>query len=253
LLQHPPELARLVNEIRGLQKEFPKTAEVVHFEPPQQDLKNIHLEGRPWLQIYTLDLPENELVSLFTRLQTLLAKYQPFEFIKKLEFERVLGGTASYIKGNFDPAKSDAAILGANPDSYLFFLQELLRPFLKSWAGLIRPYIEHDRWLLNICPACGHTPVGGRQERNGGRRFLVCSLCETEWLFNRVTCPACYNNDHPALGYFTVEGAGGWRVSFCNKCSSYIKEIISDNPVSALDFELAIQLDLLAEREGFRR
>src|ERR1043166_3106024 len=44
-----------------------------------------------------------------------------------------------------------------------------------------------------ICPSCGAKPVAAvlRPEGDGGKRFLLCSQCLTEWEFRRVVCVNC--------------------------------------------------------------
>ena len=48
-----------------------------------------------------------------------------------------------------------------------------------------------------LCPFCGEKPVAAvlRPEGDGGKRFLLCSLCFTEWEFRRLLCPNCGEED----------------------------------------------------------
>ncbi|MCL6472315.1 MAG: formate dehydrogenase accessory protein FdhE [Firmicutes bacterium] len=249
MLQCPIELIRLTSEVGELQKDYTGVADL---KPPQESLYKVHLqEGVPWLKLYSIDLPKSELLAYYVELKSLLAKYPPFSFLGELGFEQILPFACRCLKGELSSIREAAAKIGASPASLQFFLQELLRPSFKSWAAFFRDYLSQDDWRLSICPVCGHLPIGGRHEKKEGHRYLLCSHCETEWRFNRVTCISCYNDDHKTLGYFTVEDVGNWRVSFCRQCNSYIKEVIGDEPANIIDFELAMQLDILAKKEGF--
>jgi formate dehydrogenase maturation protein FdhE len=43
------------------------------------------------------------------------------------------------------------------------------------------------------CPFCAEKPVAAmlRPEGDGGKRFLLCGLCFTEWEYRRLLCPNC--------------------------------------------------------------
>jgi len=250
LLQHPPQLKELAEKLTRIQKNYPGA---VSLAPPQDNLITKHTEERkPWLEILSLEPQENELRDFYDKLKDVLVSYETFSFLEKLDLQAVAPLARSYLHREVETINLAATAAGANKASYLFFLRELMRPWAKSATKVLRSGLRHEKWLLNFCPICGHLPAGARQEKVEGKRFLICSLCETEWLFNRMTCPQCGNDDHTTLGYFTVEGIEDWKVSFCRKCNTYFKEIITNEPVSVFDLELNVQLDLLARGEGFQ-
>ena len=77
------------------------------------------------------------------------------------------------------------------------------------------------------CPFCGHLPVTGvlRPEGEGGKRWLVCSFCATEWEFRRLVCPACGEGDHEKLPVYVAEEFPHVRVEACDSCRTYLKAV----------------------------
>src|SRR5262249_2854877 len=61
---------------------------------------------------------------------------------------------------------------------------------------------------IGLCPVCGSHPVasvnriGGAQQ---GLRYLLCSLCASEWHMVRVKCSACGSTK--GISYFNIEAA----------------------------------------------
>lgn len=113
-----------------------------------------------------------------------------------------------------------------------------------------------DGWQEGYCPVCGSR--AGMAELSGeeGKRYLCCSACNFRWMFKRLQCPYCNNEDVQKMSYF-MAGEGATRVDTCGACSRYIKTRDSrkGNGEVPLDVEdlLTMHLDLLAAREGFER
>lgn len=55
------------------------------------------------------------------------------------------------------------------------------------------------------CPACGSLPVAGIVLGDDKLRYLVCSLCATQWHHTRVQCAACHQGE--GIKYYTLEDA----------------------------------------------
>lgn len=215
--------------------------------PRDKELKNTE----PLLSIFNIQPQKEETLVFFSKLKDVLVVYEAFSFLEELEEDRNYDLSLAFLKREKEAIETVAAALEAKTSVFMFFLRELLRPWAKTMAASYIKQLPLDNWLFSICPFCGHPAAGARQEKGEGKRFLICSLCETEWAFKRVRCPECGNDDHHTLGYFTADGLDDWRVSFCRKCGSYIKEAINNKPVKVLDIELQISLDILAKKEGF--
>ena len=71
-----------------------------------------------------------------------------------------------------------------------FFARVLLQPYAEYLAS--RGDIHVDT-TPSTCPFCNARPGVAvlRGEGDGGKRSLLCSMCATEWLYRRVVCPSC--------------------------------------------------------------
>lgn len=108
------------------------------------------------------------------------------------------------------------------------------------------------------CPFCGEKPVAAvlRPEGDGGKRFLLCSQCFTEWEFRRLLCPNCGEEDQDKLPVFTAEEFPHVRIEACDTCQMYLKAIdLTKNglAVPEVDELAAPALDLWASEQGYRK
>ena len=62
-----------------------------------------------------------------------------------------------------------------------------------------------------------------RPEGDGGKRFLLCGLCFTEWEFRRLLCPNCGEEDKDKLPVYTAEEFPHIRVESCDTCRVYLE------------------------------
>jgi FdhE protein len=109
-----------------------------------------------------------------------------------------------------------------------------------------------------VCPFCGEKPVGAvlRPEGEGGKRWLLCSLCATEWEFRRLVCPACGEEDHEKLPVFGAEEFPHLRVEACESCRTYLKavDMTRDGLAQPVVDELAaVPLDLWAAGRAYAK
>src|SRR5207302_5450521 len=110
-----------------------------------------------------------------------------------------------------------------SPES-VFFANALLQPFAEYLAESNNATTEASP---PVCPFCGSKPQLAvlRPEGDGGKRFLLCSLCGTEWLFRRLLCPNCAEENKERLPVFTAAEFDYVRVDACDTCHTYIKSI----------------------------
>ncbi len=139
---------------------------------------------------------------------------------------------------------------------FYFLINQALSPFIANYAEKLGETTDSSNWLRGYCPSCGREPLIGRLEEETGRKWLFCSLCHTEWLFKRLVCPFCENDDQESLRYFFAEDDEAHRIDVCDKCKRYIKTIDSrrmDNIRNLFVETLsALALDIVADKEGFR-
>jgi len=136
-----------------------------------------------------------------------------------------------------------------------FFAQALLQPFAEFLAEKTDSSTQASPPL---CPFCGSKPQVAvlRPEGDGGKRFLVCSLCSTEWLFRRVLCPNCAEENKDHLPIFIAQDFDYVRVDACDTCRTYIKSIDltkNGNAVPVVDELATVSLNLWAQENNYQK
>jgi formate dehydrogenase maturation protein FdhE len=110
----------------------------------------------------------------------------------------------------------------------------------------------------HTCPFCGERPLAAvlRPEGEGGKRYLLCSFCLTEWEFRRMLCPNCGEENHEKLPVYTTKEFPHIRVEACDSCRHYLKAIdltVDGLAVPEVDEIAAIALDLWAVGKGYTK
>ena len=151
------------------------------------------------------------------------------------------------------------------PSSLAFSVGQIMRPLLEVASAGLSGIIAESRWRRGTCPVCGSGPemsvfrASGEDDAYlksyGGQRWLRCSRCATLWRHKRHACPACDNEEHGTLNYFTIDEKSGERADVCNKCKHYVTGIDVRNLVDEPDLDVAalamLPLDIQIQREGY--
>jgi formate dehydrogenase accessory protein FdhE len=122
----------------------------------------------------------------------------------------------------------------------------------RAHAAKIEPGVQP------VCPFCGEKPVAAvlRPEGDGGKRFLLCSLCFTEWEFRRLLCPNCGEEDKDKLPVYTADEFPHIRVEACDTCRVYLKSIdLTKNglAVPEVDEIASVVLDIWAAEHAYTK
>jgi FdhE protein len=138
-----------------------------------------------------------------------------------------------------------------------FVVEAALQPFAESAAQRGGVRLKADATVAR-CPMCASPPVVAalREEGQGARRALVCSLCFTEWDYLRIQCPACEENRFEALPVYTAEAPANVRIDACDSCRTYIKtvDLTKDGlAIPVVDDLATVQLDLWSRERGYER
>jgi FdhE protein len=149
---------------------------------------------------------------------------------------------------------SDGRSLPPGPNDFF------ARAFLQPYAERIRKQ-SSERWsgpVPYLCPFCKRKPALGvlRPLGDGGQRSLVCSFCVAEWVFRRIVCPGCGEEDHQKLPVYTAEELKHVRVEACDSCRSYIKTVDmtkSGRAEPVVDEMASVPLDLWARKQGYTK
>lgn len=143
-----------------------------------------------------------------------------------------------------------------DPAANRFFARVLLQPMAENLAAThSSPSPDSSS---SICPVCADRPQLAvlRPEGDGGKRFLVCCLCATEWEFRRVLCPSCGEVDHLKLPRYSTEEFAAVRVEACDTCHSYLKSVdmtVDGHAVPLVDEVATVPLDMWAMEHGYNK
>ena len=146
--------------------------------------------------------------------------------------------------------------LADGPTAQPFFARALLQPYAEWLAqSYVPPAVGAAH---STCPICSARPQAGvlRPEGGGGKRFLLCSLCLTEWEFRRVLCPVCGETDYQKLPRYSPETPEHVRVEACDACHFYLKSIDMTRDglaVPLVDEVATVPLDLWASEHGYKK
>ena len=148
----------------------------------------------------------------------------------------------------------------AEPDSPdaggVFFVRILLQPLAERMAQARGP--KAHAVAGNRCPQCSSAPQLAviRPEGDGGKRMLLCSLCQSEWEFRRILCPYCGEENHEKLPRYTADGIPAVRVEACDTCKRYLKSVdltIDGLAVPVVDEVATAPLDLWAAEHDYTK
>lgn len=133
--------------------------------------------------------------------------------------------------------------------------QATLQPFLTAHSEVLLSLVNHELWRRRNCPICGGKPNFAFLDKEQGARWLLCSRCDAEWLFQRLECPYCGTQNQGSLAYFTNDNEL-YRLYTCDECYSYIKAIdlrkTESEVLLPLERVLTVDLDRQAEEAGYR-
>ena len=184
--------------------------------------------GLPLVSFEELALDWPLLEEVFNEVIAIFADFPEFfgEIPQSLKEALTAKLTNETVKAWFEEAKLPDTIVDDKVTKHLLetIIHTALRPFLASQAKTLLNFVKPELWRRRYCPICGGSPDFAFLEKEVGARWLLCSRCDAEWLFQRLECPYCGNNDQNTLAYFTDDG-GRYRLYVCEKCHTYIKAV----------------------------
>jgi FdhE protein len=188
-----------------------------------------------------------------------------------LPFHEFLSGVAEF--GTETIKEGAHALLAQDDDRQL----EPLRAALDTWRAeefdfyaraFLEPVVttiaqadssQPADWTQSFCFVCGGLPqVAVLRDLPDalGHRSLMCSICATEWRFQRLTCPHCGETEADKLPVHTAESIAHVRVDACTTCSRYIKTVDlrkRGDAVPLVDELAAVELDIWAQEQGLTK
>jgi FdhE protein len=136
-----------------------------------------------------------------------------------------------------------------------FFARVLLQPFAEYLASRGDVHVDSTP---TTCPFCNARPVVAvlRGEGDGGKRSLLCSMCATEWLYRRVVCPSCGEENKDKLPIYIAAELDYVRVDACDSCQTYLKAVDltkNGHAVPVVDEIATVALNIWAEEHGYSK
>lgn len=216
-------------------------------------------KGIPLISFDELELDWSLLRDIFEKVTVIFAKYpelfgQVPESLKAPGAGRLL--TRKVVKAWFEGSRLPTKLAAGNDNEYLLesIIQATLSPFLISYAKALLSQVNPEHWRRRYCPICGGNPDFAFLDKESGARWLLCSRCNTEWLFQRMECPYCGCTDQNALSYFTND-EGLYRLYICEQCKQYLKAIdlrqAKSEVLMPLERLLTLDIDAQAREYGY--
>jgi hypothetical protein len=255
---HP--LFQFYRELLNIQNKTEQQIKVINPGFTVQAVKAHALKGRALLNYNLLNLDWQILLQTFKEVAALCEDYK--ELFGSIPPEIYnLGPRRILTKQNVRAWYNNRPLVLPNdstPDTQRFLnnlFHATIKPFLIRQAAALADLIENDVWKRNHCPICGGSPDFAYLTKDTGLRCLVCSRCDTEWVYQRLQCPFCNNNDQNTLSYLTGED-GRYRLYLCEKCHCYIKAIdlrVTDKEIIyPLERFLTLDIDRQAQEKGYQ-
>lgn len=216
-------------------------------------------QGQPLIAFDELDLSWSLLLDISERITGVFVEYpelfgQSLESFKESGTGRFL--TREVVRAWFEGLSLPIGIAADNVNECLLenIIQATLTPFLVSYSKALLNKVNREHWRRRYCPICGGNPDFAFLDKENGARWLLCSRCNAEWLFQRLECPYCGNQDQNALAYFTNE-EGLYRLYVCEQCKRYLKAIdlrrAESEVLLPLERLLTLDIDAQAQEYGY--
>ncbi len=254
-----PKALEFYRGLLGIQSRAKSRICVPKLSLTEKTISNRLSHGSPILRFDDLSIDWSLLGSILEEVTAFFASYSADlgevpENLKHLGSRLPLlkEATRAWFEGTpFPPQIMDS---GVNEVLLDHIIHASLRPFLINHREALISFVDRERWRRGFCPICGGNPDFAYLDKEPGARWLLCSRCDAEWLFQRLECPSCGTHDQNALAYFTDE-EGLYRLYVCEQCRHYLKAIdlrVTESEVLLpLERFLTIDMDNQAQKKGY--
>jgi len=223
----------------------------------ERALKARSRRGLPLLSFAQLPVEEKRLAKLATDLAAVLVGQDP-----ALEGQPLPGEAGEWLalaQKRFDEGQVANATTAVEeePDPALADMAAdlALQPYLQWAADQVLPHIEQQWWKRNYCPVCGGAPDFALLEEEAGARYLICSRCNSEWLFRRLGCAFCDDSDFSKQVYYPSDDEV-YRLYVCQACRRYLKTMdlrsVQRRALPEVERIASVAMDVAAQQEGYR-
>ena len=182
-------------------------------------------QGKPLLESGDLIIDPSLLSDTFREVATLFAEYSDLLNHTRQELKELPDVLLNQDSVNVwyegmplpDTKGLDEALLGE-------LIHATVKPFLISYSKTLLDSVDQEHWRRGYCPICGGNPDFAYLDTERGARWLVCSRCDAEWLFQRLECPYCNSTNQNELSYY-ADDEGPYRLYVYDRCERYLKAI----------------------------
>jgi len=263
-----PELAEIIDLHHALllaQADARVPLPCLALEPEQA--KALLERGMPLLQPEELEVDWEVFARLCEEICHISSKHQPelgeeFEgiraFLDSYPDKRSLvvnySGLRSQVSGLKSPVTCDLRPVTCDLELLAFVLNNALHPFLRAYAEVLAPLVDDSLWYRGRCPICGGQPDFALLEAGSGARHLLCSRCDSQWLFRRLECPFCSTTEPDKLIYYPSEDEV-YRLYVCQVCNRYLKTIdlrqVARKVIPPVERIITVAMDVAAREAGY--
>ena len=237
----------------------------IHIDAPKLSLTDTIRErpsqGIPLLSFHELALDWTQVGNLVQEITGLVTEDSPdardeVQALKNIASDVALLKEAVRVWYEESSLEAIAAAQHVDDQLLTFVLGTTLKPFLSAYCEVLLPLVEQELWHRRYCPICGGKPDLAFLDMERGSRWLLCSRCDAEWLFLRLGCPYCGNQEQTSLAYFTND-EGRYRLYVCEECQGYIKTIdmrrAQADVLLPLERILTLDIDRQAQEAGYKK
>jgi FdhE protein len=220
----------------------------------EEALQTRMAQGLPLISFDQLPVEERSLAELVSTVAQLLMDYDP-DLAQQTLPESSAECYALALRRFEENQATNEGYRGQDQPSLTQMAVDLaLGPYLEWAAEQVLPYVEQERWKRDYCPVCGGAPDFAAMETAAGARHLLCSRCNSQWLYPRVKCPFCGTNDHAKLFYYPSEDRV-YRLYVCQECRHYLKTIdlreVQRKVILTVERITTVAMDAAARSEGY--
>ncbi|MBI2908467.1 MAG: formate dehydrogenase accessory protein FdhE [Chloroflexi bacterium] len=148
-----------------------------------------------------------------------------------------------------------ATAYGVSTHALASVIANTMKPYLTAGAETVAQLVDQESWRRGYCPICGGRADLAFLDKETGARWLLCARCDSQWLFQRLECPYCGNNDQGKLSYL-IDDEEKYRLYLCESCKCYLKALDlrhgGEEPLLPLERLLTLDLDRQGRDAGYR-
>lgn len=225
-----------------------------------EEAKSFLSQGIPLLHTHDIPLKWETFAALYGKICEVAGRHRPdlsehFQDLQSLlndDPARVRELTMAYVR---EGKIADSGLEQEREELLAFVFNHALYPFLRSYADALYPLVEEQLWQRGQCPVCGGEPDLALLDDEAGGRHLICSRCDSQWVFPRIRCPFCNTVEPAHLSYYASDDEM-YRVYVCRNCQRYLKTVdlrkTHHQVLLPAERITTVALDVLAREEGFR-